>query len=173
MTTVTAIAVCVSFVACEQLNLECTKASHSYVTFKKNPNTHKPLRLLAFTVSGKLACVSQSQWTKCNWKKKKKKKIKNKNKNNNNKKERILSFVYKCMQTRLGVNGKWPIGLVCVSRPLITVITAIQCKAIGKRKGESAQKLNTMVEVYMLNRHPWEVNAFTENCTDISRITSN
>ena len=56
-----AIAVCVSFVACKQLNNDCSKTSHSYVTFRKNPNTLKPLRLLAFTVSWKLVCVSQSQ----------------------------------------------------------------------------------------------------------------
>ena len=37
------------------------------------------------------------------------------------------SFVYTCMQTRLKgqYNGKWPIRLVCVSKLLITVITAI------------------------------------------------
>ena len=37
------------------------------------------------------------------------------------------SLVYSCMQTRLKAqyNGKWPINLVCVSKPLITVITAI------------------------------------------------
>ena len=38
------------------------------------------------------------------------------------------SFVHHCMQTRLRAqyNGKWPISLVCVSRPLVTVITAIE-----------------------------------------------
>ena len=38
-----------------------------------------------------------------------------------------ISFVYNCMQTRLRgqYNGKWPISLACVSRPLVTVITAI------------------------------------------------
>ena len=37
-----------------------------------------------------------------------------------------IPFVYNCMQTRLRgqYNGKWPITLVCVSRPLVTVITA-------------------------------------------------
>ena len=37
------------------------------------------------------------------------------------------SLVYSCMQTRLKAqyNGKRPINLVCVSKPLITVITAI------------------------------------------------
>ena len=41
------------------------------------------------------------------------------------------SFVYSCIQTRLRgqYNGKWPISLVCVSKPLITVITAIELKA--------------------------------------------
>ena len=36
-------------------------------------------------------------------------------------------FVYNCMKTRLRgqYNGKWPISLVWVSRPLVTVITAI------------------------------------------------
>ena len=35
-----------------------------------------------------------------------------------------ISFVYNCMQTRLSgqCNGKWLISLVCVSRPLVTVI---------------------------------------------------
>ena len=39
-----------------------------------------------------------------------------------------ISFVYNCMQTRLRgqYNGKWPISFVCVSRPLVTVITAIE-----------------------------------------------
>ena len=39
-----------------------------------------------------------------------------------------ISFVYNWMQTRLRgqYNGKWPISLVRVSRPLITVITAIR-----------------------------------------------
>ena len=39
-----------------------------------------------------------------------------------------ISFVYNCMQTRLRgqYNGKWPISFVCVSRPLVTVITAIK-----------------------------------------------
>ena len=38
-----------------------------------------------------------------------------------------IPFVYNCMQRRLRgqYNGKWPITLVCVSRPLVTVITAI------------------------------------------------
>ena len=38
-----------------------------------------------------------------------------------------ISFVYNFMQTRLRgqYNGKWPISLVCVSRPLVTVIAAI------------------------------------------------
>ena len=38
-----------------------------------------------------------------------------------------ISFVYNRMQTRLRgqYNGKWPISLVCVSKPLVTVITAI------------------------------------------------
>ena len=37
-----------------------------------------------------------------------------------------ISFVYNCMETRLRAeyNGKWPISLVCVSRPLVTVVTA-------------------------------------------------
>ena len=40
------------------------------------------------------------------------------------------SFVYSCIQTRLTgqYNGKWPISLVCVSKPLITFITAIELK---------------------------------------------
>ena len=40
------------------------------------------------------------------------------------------SFVYSCIQTRLRgqYNGKWPISLVCVSKPLITFITAIELK---------------------------------------------
>ena len=39
-----------------------------------------------------------------------------------------ISSVYNCMQTRLRgqYNGKWPISLVCVSRPLVTIITAIE-----------------------------------------------
>ena len=38
-----------------------------------------------------------------------------------------ISFVYNSMQTRLRgqYNRKWPISLICVSRPLVTVITAI------------------------------------------------
>jgi len=38
-----------------------------------------------------------------------------------------ISFVYNCMHTRLRgqYNGKWSISLVYVSRPLVTVITAI------------------------------------------------
>jgi len=38
-----------------------------------------------------------------------------------------ISFVYNCMQSRLRgqYNGKSPISLVCASRPLVTVITAI------------------------------------------------
>ena len=38
-----------------------------------------------------------------------------------------ISCVYNCMHTRLRgqYNGKWPIRLVYVSRPLVTVITAI------------------------------------------------
>ena len=38
------------------------------------------------------------------------------------------------MQTRLRgqYNGKWPISLVCVSRPLVTVITAIYCSSSHK-----------------------------------------
>ena len=41
-----------------------------------------------------------------------------------------ISFVYNWMQTRLRgqYNGKWPISLVCVSRPLVTVITAIDIR---------------------------------------------
>ena len=37
------------------------------------------------------------------------------------------SFVYSCMQTRLMAqyNDKWPISLVCVSKPLMTATTAI------------------------------------------------
>ena len=39
-----------------------------------------------------------------------------------------IRFVYNCLQTRLRgqYNGKWHISLVCVSRPLVTVITAIE-----------------------------------------------
>ena len=46
------------------------------------------------------------------------------------------SFVYNCMQTRLRgqYNGKWPISLACVSRPLVTVITAIGSKS--REEGE-------------------------------------
>ena len=38
-----------------------------------------------------------------------------------------IAFVYNCMQTRLRgqYNGKRPISLACVSRPLVTEITAI------------------------------------------------
>ena len=41
------------------------------------------------------------------------------------------SFVYSCIQTRLRGQyiWKWPVSLVCVSKPLITVITAIELKA--------------------------------------------
>ena len=47
-----------------------------------------------------------------------------------------ISFVYNCMQTRLRgqYNGKWPISLVCVSRPLVTVITAIKNRSVKKNK---------------------------------------
>ena len=47
-----------------------------------------------------------------------------------------ISFVYNCMHTRLRgqYNGKCPISLVYVSRPLVTVITAILVIVIFKRK---------------------------------------
>ena len=40
------------------------------------------------------------------------------------------SFLYNCMQTRLmdQYKGKWPISLVCVSKPMITEITAIDVR---------------------------------------------
>ena len=49
------------------------------------------------------------------------------------------SFVYSCMQTRLmgQYNGNRPISLVCVSKPLITVVTAIAdqlCSSVVHRE---------------------------------------
>ena len=42
------------------------------------------------------------------------------------------SFVYSYMQTKLNgqYNGKWPISLACVSKPLITVMTSTAFKFI-------------------------------------------
>ena len=58
-----------------------------------------------------------------------------------------ISFVYNCMQTRLRgrYNGKWPISLVCVSRPLVTVITAIwrALSTSKKKKKAKNRKLTT------------------------------
>ena len=62
-----------------------------------------------------------------------------------------IYFVYNCMQTRLRgqYNGKWPISLVCVSRPLVTVIAAIvptdTCKS---------HDLSNFSDVYIMFKNP-------------------
>ena len=60
---------CIQLPAFQDVIRAGIESSRSYVTFKKNPSTHKSLGLPPPTASLKLACESQSQWTKCNWKK--------------------------------------------------------------------------------------------------------
>ena len=68
-----------------------------------------------------------------------------------------LSFVYNFMQTRLmrQYNGKLPISLVLVSRPLVTVITAVQEDATTTLTNRNMERLgHKLTQLYLLRDNP-------------------
>ena len=75
-----------------------------------------------------------------------------------------ISFVYNCMQPRLRgqYNGKWPITLVCVSRPLVTVITAIEGTVRLESALDLVKKMERVKERHWSNHstknHPEEIS---------------
>ena len=64
-----------------------------------------------------------------------------------------ISFVYNCMQTSLRgqYNGKWTISLVCVSRPLVTIIRDILFQKLKTcRTSPTQTKWNFLSLLYKL-----------------------